>query len=331
MKNTLKNYWAILIPIAILLVTGIYLLTKKGEKKDDSVKIVGMVDAEFVDVSASIPGRIETMNVQEGQAVKAGDILAQLKTDEVQTVQQQALDAITIAENNRDLVDRGVAPEILQSAVNLQKIAQDQMNLMSKTYDRFKTLYNEGVVSGQEYDLVHFRYQAAQKELETARLNVELLRKGSNDQMKNKADAFVNQAKNAEKLTQQIKDNASLKAPIDGSIATLISKPGEMINAGYPIMTIQKDNSYFITFNIRQDMMDKINKGTMVKIKVPGAKPEEFDAKVSDLSAALGYADFVPENQKGQFQLRTFKIKCKPVDASKIEGLRAGMTAQLVL
>ena len=331
MKKIIKNYWAVLIPIVILLITGIFLLVKKSGEKDESIKIVGMVDAEFIDVSASLPGRIDTIKIREGDVVRAGQIVAIMKDEEMHTLQQQALDAIIIAENTKELADRGAAPEVVESARNLQKIAQDQMVLMEKTYSRFNTLYKEGVVSGQEYDLVKFRYQAAQKELETARLNVQLLAKGGNQQMRNKAEALVNQAKNAEKLTQQIQEKSLIKSPISGTVATLISKTGEMVNAGYPMMTILKDNSYSISFNLRQDQMNKVEKGSLVKIKIPGIQPETITAKVSELAPALGYADFVPENQKGQFQLRTFKIKCTPLEMDKIKGLRVGMTAELVL
>lgn len=329
MKNIFKNYWAVLIPIVILIITGIFLLVKKS--KDDSIKITGMVDAEFVDISASFPGRIDTILVQEDSRVAAGEIVAKMQDEEVKTVQQQAFDAITIAENTKELADRGAAPEIVQATRNLQKIAEDQMVLMEKTYTRFKNLYKEGVVSGQEYDLVKFRYQAAQKELETAKLNVELLQKGGNQQMKNKASALVNQAKNTEKLTQQIREKLLITTPISGTVATIISKPGEMVNAGYPMMTVQKDNSYSISFNIRQDLMQKVEKGSLVLINIPGLNPKQITARVSELAPALGYADFVPENQKGQFQLRTFKIKCKPENMHNISGLRVGMTAELIL
>lgn len=331
MQKTFKNYWAVLIPIVILTITGIFLLVKKSGKNDNSIKIIGMVDAEFVDVSSSLPGRIDSVFVHEGDEVKAGQTLAILKDEEMNTIQQQALDAIVIAENTKDLADRGAAPEIVESARNLQKIAKDQMILMEKTYSRFSQLYKEGVVSGQEYDLVKFRYQAAQKELETAKLNVELLEKGGNQQMRNKAEALVNQAKNAEKLTQQIKEKSIVKAPTSGIISSLISKTGEMVNAGYPMMTIQKDHSFSISFNLRQDQMSKLEKGSLVKIKIPGVMPEEISARVTELAPAMGYADFVPENQKGQFQLRTFKIKCTPIDMNKIQGLRVGMTAELIL
>src|SRR5690606_38901217 len=110
----------------------------------------------------------------------------------------------------------------------------------TKTNQRFQDLYKEGVVSGQERDLVYFRYKAAQKELETAKLNVDLLLKGSNDQMINTAKSVVNQAQNAEKLLNEVKENAHLKSPETGTVSTIVSKVGEMVNAGYPIMTIQK-------------------------------------------------------------------------------------------
>ena len=55
---------------------------------------------------------------------------------------------------------------------------------MNKTYSRFQNLYAQGVVSGQERDVVYFKYKAAQKELETAKLNVELLQRGNNKELK---------------------------------------------------------------------------------------------------------------------------------------------------
>lgn len=71
-------------------------------------------------------------------------------------------------------------------------------------------------------------------------MNVQLLERGSNREMKNSAQAILNQAQKAEKLTQEIKENASIKAPVSGRISTIVSNKGEMVNAGYPMMTIQK-------------------------------------------------------------------------------------------
>lgn len=330
MKNFVKNYWAVFIPIVVLAAALIYLLK---EKSADTPKdaVIGMVDAEFVDVSASLPGRVLDIPVKEGDEVKEGQTVARMKTSEIETIQSQVEDAVEIARNQLDKVNRGVEPEVLASAKNLQQIAQQQMDLMSKTYSRFQNLYSEGVVSGQERDVIYFKYKAAQKELETAKLNVQLLERGNNKEMKSSAQAILNQAQNAEKLTQEIKDNASLKAPVSGTISTIVSKKGEMVNAGYPMMTIQRDDSFFVKFNLRQNQMAKINKGSMVSMKIPGCIPETMKGRVSELAPALGYADWVPEKQNGEFELRTFQIKVKPENFKNIKGLRSGMTAQLIL
>ncbi len=330
MKNFIKNYWAVFIPIVILAAALIYLLKDKSADVPKDA-IIGMVDAEFVDVSASLPGRVLDIPVKEGDEVKEDQIVARMKTSEIETIQSQVADAVEIARNQMDKVNRGVEPEVLASAKNLQQIAQQQMDLMSKTYSRFQNLYAEGVVSGQERDVIYFKYKAAQKELETAKLNVQLLERGSNKEMKNSAQAIFNQAEKAEKLTQEIKDNASLKAPISGTISTIVSKKGEMVNAGYPMMTIQKDDSFFVKFNLRQNQMAKIDKGSLVTIKIPGCIPETMKGKVSELAPALGYADWVPEKQNGEFELRTFQIKVKPENLQSVKRLRSGMTAQLIL
>lgn len=330
MKNFIKNYWAVFIPVAVLAAALIYLLK---EKSADTPKdaVIGMVDAEFIDVSASLPGRVLDITVQEGDEVKEGQTVAQMKTSEIETIRSQITDAVEIARNQMDKIERGVEPEVLASAKNLQQIAQQQMDLMSKTYSRFQNLYSEGVVSGQERDVIYFKYKAAQKELETAKLNVQLLERGSNKEMKNSAQAILNQAQKAEKLAQEIKDNASIKAPVSGRISTIVSNKGEMVNAGYPMMTIQKDNSFFVKFNLRQNQMTKIDKGSVVTMKIPGCIPENVKGKVSELAPALGYADWVPEKQNGEFELRTFQIKVKPENPNVVKGLRSGMTAQLIL
>lgn len=329
MKNFIKNYWAVFIPIIVLVIALVYLFQNKSPESNKE-SVIGMVDAEFVDVSASLPGRVIELLVKEGDEVKEGQVIAQMKTSEIETIQAQVSEAVTVAQNQLDKINRGVEPEVLKSAENLQQIAKQQMDLMNKTYTRFQNLYSEGVISGQERDVIYFKYKAAQKELETANLNVQLLQRGNNQELKNSAQAILNQAKGADQLAQEIKDNASIKAPASGKISTMISNKGEMVNAGYPMMTIQKDNSFFVKFNLRQNQMTKIDKGSTVKMKIPGCLPEEIKGTVVELAPALGYADWVPEKQNGEFELRTFQIKVKPENINSIKGLRSGMTAQLV-
>ena len=64
-----------------------YLLTARTS---GDLKLIGTVDANEVLVSAKIPGRIETLNVQEGQSVKAGDVLAIIESDDLKAAHKAA-------------------------------------------------------------------------------------------------------------------------------------------------------------------------------------------------------------------------------------------------
>src|SRR6266702_4568402 len=66
-----------------------YLLTARTS---GDLKLIGTVDANEVLVSAKIPGRIQTLNVDEGQTVKAGDLIAIVESDDL-AAQQKAAEA----------------------------------------------------------------------------------------------------------------------------------------------------------------------------------------------------------------------------------------------
>lgn len=324
-----RNYWALLIPVLILVIAILFFF-RKGNKPDQFT-VTGMVDAQTVDVSAAMPGRLTELQVKVGDTVSSGQLLATLKSEGISIVKDQAADAVNLAQQNLSLLERGTAPEVLAAAVNVQKIAEDQLTLVKKTYDRMVKLYDQGVISGQEKDLISFKYEAAKKELETTKLNAQLLRKGSNPQMLSSARSVLSQAEKAQQLANTVLEGTHITAPASGIITTLVSRPGEMVNAGYPIMTIQISNSSFVTFNIRQDQMSKITKGSKVDLKIPGCIPENMKGTVTELAPALGYANWVPADQAGQMELRTFSIKVVPDHLTAVEGLRSGMIAQLIL
>ena len=136
MKNFIKNYWAVFIPIIVLVIALIYLFQNKSSESNKE-KVIGMVDAEFVDVSASLPGRVVELLVKEGDEVKEGQVVAQMKTSEIETIQSQMSEAVIVAQNQLDKINRGVEPEVLKSAENLQQIAKQQMDLMNMMAIRY--------------------------------------------------------------------------------------------------------------------------------------------------------------------------------------------------
>lgn len=327
MKSFLKQYWALLIPVVILLAALLFLL--KGNGKENTQPL-GMIDAAYVDVAAEFPGRLDSLLVKQGDTVRKGQLLGVLRTTEINAVREQARAAIDAAQGQLKLLEKGARPEMVQSAGNIYKIAQDQYDLAKKTYERLDRLYRDSVVSGTERDLIHFKYQAAQKEMEIARLNQEMLQKGTQPELLQTATAILRQAEQGYELTKALSENTRIYAPADGIISSLIIHEGEIVSIGYPMMTLQKNQSYTARFNIRQDKAGRLIPGTKVRLQVPGCEPEKFDAEVTSVAPSLEYANWVPTKEKGAFELRTFTIEITPQNMNAIRGLRSGMTAALL-
>jgi HlyD family secretion protein len=328
MKNFFKNYWALLIPVIIVLIALVFFL--KPSVKDESDKtVIGMVDATTIDVASSVPGKLDSLLVNLGDTVQQGQLLGVLKTTEINAIRSQALAGIEATQAQLDLLKQGPRKELIEATDKLYGIAQDQYDLFSKTYDRMQRLYNAEVISGQERDIFYFKYQAAKKEMETAKLNLDMLRSGTRPEVLKSAEALAKQAQEVYNLTNSLKENASIYAPATGVISTLVIHEGEIISIGYPVMTIEKSNSSIIRFNVRQNQINKLQPGTVLKVDVPGCTPQQFSCKVYSIAPSLEFANWVPAKQKGEFELRTFTVELKPNEA--VSGLRSGMTAALKL
>jgi HlyD family secretion protein len=328
MKNFLSRYWAILIPLIVLIIALVVLLRRPSAAEEE--QLIGMVDASFVDVAAALPGRLDSLLVATGDTVQQGQLLGVLHTKEIKALNRQALAVIDVARNQLQLLQKGPRPELVRSAGNVYDIAQEQYELARKTYDRIEQLYQKEVVSGEERDIIYFKLRAAEKEMETARLNQEMLQKGTQPEMLSAAAAILRQAEEAYELTSSITENTHITAPADGIISTLVIHEGEIVSIGYPIITLQKKNSYFARFNVRQDKMQQLSTGAAVELRIPGCEPERIPASVTSIAPTLTFANWVPAKDRGQFELRTFTVECTPLNPAAVRGLRPGMTAALL-
>lgn len=328
MKQFLKNYWALLIPVIVLLVAILFLFRRSGSGNEMPI---GMVDATTVDVAAEFPGRLDSLFVKQGDTVTRGQLLGVLRTNEIEAIRGQALAAVEAAKGQLELLQQGPRRELVSATGKLYQIAEDQYELFSKTYERMERLYNADVISGQEKDVFFFKYQAAQKEMETAKLNLEMLQKGTRPELLKSANAILQQAEQAYELTKALKENTRIHSPANGVITSLVIHEGEIVSIGYPIMSVEKEHSFILRFNIRQDMVDRFKPGATATVKVPGCEPDVFDVTVTAVSPSLTFANWVPSKDKGQFELRTFTIEFKPSQPGQVKGLHSGMTASLQL
>src|SRR3569833_1971064 len=195
-----------------------YLVTARTS---GDLKLIGTVAANEVLVSAKIPGRIQTLNVEEGQAVKAGDLIALVESEDLTAAEKAAL--ANVQSNESKLAEtvetqRQNAGEVSSATVNAQAqvkatqaaLAQAEANLAHQQADTTRTvaLAKQGIASAQARDEAVTTKKTAEAAVQSARANVAA------------AEAAVQQAKAHEMLAQvSMKTVASTRGVVQNAKA----------------------------------------------------------------------------------------------------------------
>lgn len=322
-----KSVIALAIPIVVILVAVVFLVIRHNEKPENI--IVGMFETTTVNVASEIPGRIDEIMVDLGDHVEKGQVLATLEANIMNAKMGQAKGVKYAAESMLDRVKQGARKEEIEAAGNQYKMAKSQFEFAEKTYHRFQLLYADSIISRQEMDEMEFKYTAAKNQMEAALAIFDMAKKGATHEDVQIVKGQVEMAAGMYDEALAYYEQLELVAPVSGDISAKISEAGEVMGAGYPIMTIMIPEKIYAVLNVREDKLDFFKKGTVVKGKVPGLAGNVFEFKVSYLAVMADFATWVPTQAKGEFDLKTFEVRLVPVNP--IEGLHPGMTVQVQL
>ena len=314
----MKKYIGLIVSV-ILIILIIFTV-----KNNNQMIIQGEIDTKTVDLSSKIAGRVKEIKVQKGDTVKKGDILVILDTPEIEAKSAQADAAIEMAQSKELEVYNGARSEQRAMALNTLNRAKSDLALAEKTYHRVKNLNAEGVVSNQKADEAYTLYQKSKQDVLVAQNNYNMLENGSRYEDKLMASANVKKAKSTKHEVQSYLDENVIKSPIDGQITELSVEEGELVGAGYTIITVVDLNDNWAVFNLREDMLPKIKMGTEFFVKVPATGKTPIKVKVDYISAMGNFATWRATKIRGEFDLKTFEIHARPVETNP--DLRAGMS-----
>lgn len=320
MKNKVIN--ALIGVFFILVVLGISLWYMSAPSIS---YLQGQVDAKQINVASKIPGRIDTILVQEGDFVEQNQVLAIISTPEIDAQLSQFESVKTAAEAINKKVDVGARKQEIQALYNVWQQAKAAKDLAYTTYMRLDNLYKEKVISSQKRDEAYTQYQVALNGESAAKANYEMVKSGARSEDKTVARAQVNQAADAVKTVAILKEEGHVKAPRRGQILTIMPNGGEIVNMGYPIVNLIDVDDIWVYFNIKETMLHKFKMGTQFDAIIPGLNNQKIRLEVKYVAAQGDYATWNATKSLGDFDMKSFLIKAYPVN--KVPDLRPGMSA----
>jgi HlyD family secretion protein len=292
----------LIIAILILAAAGVtawWLIGRKSTPRE--LVLYGDVDLRQVDLAFNDSGRIASVDVQEGDRVKRGEILARLDTSRLEP---QVEEAEATAAAQRNVVARmhhGSRPqEIAEARANVESAAADAANAR-RQYQRLKTLAANAVVSQQDLDNAKAALDVAEAKLDVNQKVLDLAIAGprQEDIAQAAAELRADEAQ-AAFLRQQLADT-QLATPAEAVVRSRLMEPGEMASPQRPVFSLAVIDPKWVRAYVAEADLGKLRMGMPASIVIDSFPDQRFKGWVGFVSPV---AEFTPKNVETE-ELRT--------------------------
>lgn len=315
-----------------LLTLGSLIWYLATSRPSTDLKLIGTVDANEVLVSAKIQGRLQLLNVEEGQQVEAGDLIAVVESADLAAAHKAA--EATVASdrwklNETEATQQQNEGEVASASVNAEAqvrvahaaLAQAQANFDHQKADTMRTLglAQQGIVSAQAKDDAVTSLEADQAALQSARESVAAAQAALKQAKAHELLALVSartvastrgQMQNAEALADQAGVElgyAKVYAPVTGKVNVLAARQGEVLAAGGTIATVMDLTQTWVYAPLPETQADAVQLGDTLKVVMPSGATVE--GKVIAKSSLADFATQRDINGGRKRDIRTVQIK----------------------
>ncbi len=255
-------------------VSGVEVVAVQPVPRETAVEAVGTVSAKkTAAVAPQMMGQLTAVFVTGGSRVAAGELLATIDDRAVRAQLASAEGAVAEAEAAREDVDRAIAQ------------AGAGSDLAEKTFERYRKLVEEKVITPQEFDEVATRRTLAAKEHERAQ------------QRRAQVDGKIAQARGAADAARVLLGYARVIAPFAGVVLEKKADAGSMAVPGVPLFVVEDPRRHRLEASVSESYYPVLRTGVPVHVVLDGSPDRELQARVTEVVPAVDPAS------------RTFTVK----------------------
>ncbi|MDX2607579.1 MAG: efflux RND transporter periplasmic adaptor subunit [Woeseiaceae bacterium] len=284
----------------------------------------GQIEAKEVDIAAKVPGRIRVVRVRLGDVVSVGDVLFELDSPELTAKMAQASAGRDAAEAMQDKADTGAREEEIRMARFAWSRAQSAAELAQTSYQRYHSLYIEGLIAEQKDDEAATNAKAAADAALAARAQYDMALNGARSEDKQAAHALVGQAEGLVAEVAAYRAETELTAPIGGEVSGILIDAGELAPTGFPVITLVDLSDIWAVLNVREDHLANFRMNATVMGTVPALGDRQVTFSVYYIAPMADFATWHATRYSSGYDIKTFEVRLRPSDA--IDGLRPGMS-----
>jgi len=320
----------IIVLVALIAGATVYYFVRRSEEGacETTLLLSGNIEAHESLVGFKVAGRIVELPVEEGQAVKAGDLLARLDGNDYR--QQVSLDQAT-AKTREDELKLALAGSRIQEKKAAEQAlidARADLELKQLDFQRNQALFEKDEVSAQVRDTSETGLKRARANFERARQNYDLVREGTRKEQIAINQANLHTARQTLELSRIRLGYTTLLAPAAGVVLVRQAEIGEVMAPGSPVVTIADLDHLWMRGYIGETDLGKVRLGQTATIRSDTYPGKRYTGRVSFISSQ---AEFTPKSVETHKERVTLVYRIKIDLDNPTHELKPGMPADATI
>jgi HlyD family secretion protein len=263
----------------------------RGDGK--GIRASGQVEATEVRVATKVPGNLERVAVEEGDAVTKGSVLAVLDTVDLALVRSQNAADRDQARANLALVQAGSRKEDVAGGRAVVAQRKADFDAADKELTRQQTLLAKGLGAEKAVDDARGRRDMAKAALDAANESLARRVKGSRpEEIAGARAAYARAQARLAASEEQVTDGV-IRSPLDGVVTAKLAESGEYVNAGTGVVVVSDVVHPWLTVFVGGEDLPKIKVGSTATVYTDAKGDKGREGRVSYVSPT---AEFTPRN-----------------------------------
>ncbi len=315
------------------------------------------VEADIVNLSPLVPGRIEKIYVDESQEIKKGQLLFKLDDRDYRARYELAKAQVEYAKSRLEVlkakllqaktayeITRKVAEENVKAAHHDLEQAKAKLDRVKKDYLRFKNLFLKKAVGKRKFDLVKEEYLRTLELVKIKRTRLDAA-KAKLKEIKIKETQIVEIKKEIESAKRAVEkavksfevakvnlEHTKVYSPLDGVVAKKYLQEGDFAAAGYPVLAVYDASKVYVLANLEETRFDGVDVGDEVDIWVDAYPGRLFKGRVKRIlpASAAKFALIPRDVTAGEFTKVVQRIPIKiAIEGDGGKWLIPGMSVEI--
>jgi HlyD family secretion protein len=250
--------------------------------------LTGNIVAEAtVDVLSKVSGILEKMEVEQGDRVKADQVVAMVEREEKEAELQEERAALDVLRAKWAQIETGARPEEISQAEQLVRQTKANWETSLDNYRRLRNLKDRDFISQQSLDEAMLKVTVSEAEHRSATEKLTLLKKGARQEDRDALLAEMREAEAKVRLAEIHLKDTKIRAPVNGIISKRYVDRGALIGTSTPILRIVAMDRVKAIVQVVESELAQLSSGALAEIQVDAYEDDVFKGTVARVSPTV--------------------------------------------